>query len=155
MKRFLIEGGAVLCLLAIVFLSLHERGTTGISPEEINTAVQDEIGTMQRASDILLRKNLGLDADTLSGAVYYATTDFMDVSEVLILKEADTDLLDTVEQTVRERIKASRAVFESYGPEQVALLDNAQIYRKADYLILVIKDRADVLCGKIRGLIER
>ena len=155
MKRFLIEGGAVLCLLAIIFLTLHERGTTGISPEEINTAVQAEIGTMQRASDILLRKNLGLDADTLNGAVYYATSDFMDVSEILILKEAEADLLDTVEETVRQRIAASRAVFESYGPEQVALLDNAQIYRKADYLVLVIKERADVLCAKIRGLIER
>ena len=155
MKRLLIEGGAVLCLLAIVFLSLHERGTTGISPEEINSAVQAEIEPMQRASDILLRKNLGLDADTAEGVVYYASSDFMDVCEVLILKESDSDALDALEQTVRERIAQSKAVFESYGPEQMALLNNAQIYRTDSYFVLVIKAGADELCAKIRSLIER
>ncbi|MBQ4425795.1 MAG: DUF4358 domain-containing protein [Lachnospiraceae bacterium] len=154
-KRWLIEGGIVLCLIAMVFLTLHERDLRDIAPVEIEQSMKKQFSGMQKASDILLRKNFGIERDAVEGAVYYAASDFMDVREILILKTEEESVLTGARDTILARIEEEKEIFESYGPEQFAQLQNAQIWMKAPWLVAVICDDSAELCAQIRGMIER
>ena len=154
-RRWLTEGGILLCLLLMIILSLRGKTLREISPGEVRDALADELSAFPDTPDILLRQNFGMDPEDTEGVVYYASSDYMDVREVLILKSSDEELLSAAEEKFLSRVEEEKAIFESYGPQQYKELCDARVFRRGPWLVAVIADDSDLLAGKIRGMIER
>ena len=155
MKRFLTEGAILVCLFLMIFLSLRGKSLSDVTPEEVRQALSREFDGMEEASDLMLRTMYGFDREAVDGAVCFASQDFMDVREVLILKAADDNVPAEAEALVLRRIEEEKAVFESYAPEAFSLLSKAQVWRRGPWLVVVIRENAEDLVLKIRGMIER
>nr|MBQ6242888.1 DUF4358 domain-containing protein [Lachnospiraceae bacterium] len=156
MKRFAIEFGAVLLLAAFMFFMLRDKGTTGVLPSEIEQKLTEAglLEQMTKASDLTVKRNLGLDYEELGDFVYYSSPDFMEVRELLIIKTENDAIRQEAERIVRNRVEERRNVFESYGPEQFAMLGRAEIYVKDDYLVFIVADDPAAILSLIRREVE-
>ena len=157
MRRFLIEAFAVLALAAFIFLMLSDRGTTGKTVPEIAGALEEEglLTPDDRSSGLLLRRNFGLEEEDFEGVYYAGPAGFMDVEEVVIVKEKDAAKREAAAEAFAKRIASQEDIFASYGPEQMALLSKAQVWKKGDYAVLVIGHEAEDLMAAVRRQIER
>ncbi len=156
MKRFAIEFGAVLLLAAFMFFMLRDKGTTGILPSEIEQKLEEKglLDQLTKASDLTVKRNLGLEYEELGDFVYYSSPDFMEVRELLIIRTGNDSLRQEAERIVRDRVEERKGVFESYGPEQFAMLSRAEIYVNGDYLVFIVADDPAAILSAVRREVE-
>lgn len=74
-----------------------------------------------------LKRFYGLNISDFEEVLIYTPANYMDVSEILIVKAKDSGQLDFVENAVDTRVATQLESFSGYGPEQVALLDNYEV----------------------------
>ena len=95
MKRILIEGLSVLLLGLFIFAMMRDGGVSGLSAPEIEKHLQ-EAGLLQaenKAAERDIKRKLRLDASAYEGVVYYTGSDFMDVSEFLLINSMKSGIL--------------------------------------------------------------
>ena len=157
MKRILIEGLSVLLLGLFIFAMMRDGGVSGLSAPEIEKHLQ-EAGLLQaenKAAERDIKRKLRLDASAYEGVVYYTGSDFMDVSEFLLIKAGDETRLDEVEAAVSAYLEKQKTTFENYGTNQFDLLEHAHIWRRGDYFLLTVGENGEALWNAARKEIER
>lgn len=128
----------IFTVILIVFLSgVYANGSAKDVPmEDIEEQLiqNTDIEKMAKCDNRSLMQFFGLDYETFDAHIYYKGTEALSVDEILIVKAEDKSDLDQVRDAVEKRISSQIATFEGYGPKQVALLKNAVITLKGDYL---------------------
>ncbi|MBC3888687.1 DUF4358 domain-containing protein [Acetobacterium paludosum] len=74
-----------------------------------------------------LKRFYGLNANDFDEYLIYIPSNYMDVSEMLIVKSNDSAQIDLAEDAIETRVAKQQESFSGYGPEQCALLDNYEL----------------------------
>lgn len=158
MKKVLFVQACLLILLAGVMLVLlaspkvHEGVTAG-QVEEIAEKSAIDMG-LTRQGTLKVKKSFGINTEEYRDFLYYSTDDSMNVCEVLWLYANDDTQIKEALASMNERIETRKGIFENYGVNQFAQLQNARILSIGNYVCLIVSDDADELNSKIRKLLE-
>lgn len=157
MRRFITEAFAVLSLAVFIACMLSDRGTTDRSVFEIVESLEEEklLAPEDRSSGLMLRRCFGLEEEDFEGVYYAGPKSFLDVDDIVIIKESDPEKRSMAFSAFRKRIAEQEKVFASYGPAQMDLLSRAVVWEKGDYAVLVIGHEEEQLMAAVRALIER
>lgn len=82
----------------------------------------------------------GLQEKNLKGFFFYKAPSPMAVDEILIVKSASKTEASQVLETMQARLDSQKNIFEGYGTDQIALLNNAVVASKGNYSFY--------MCGK-------
>jgi hypothetical protein len=129
---------AVLIVMLILFLVIvyNRADANDVPMSRIDSQLRSktDIEQMEKCSSRDLMHFIGLDASDYDGFIYYKSKEALGVDEVLIIKAKREDQLDGVRDAVDKRVDDQIAAFESYGPQQVKLLENSVVRIKGKYV---------------------
>lgn len=124
--------------LAVYLGFLCTRGWAKDIPiDEIASKMEQDktITTMEKCGARQLRRFYGLETGKLEGYVFYKAESPMSVDEFLAVKadspKAAEDVLDSAEKHLKEQKKS----FEGYGVSQTALLAEAAVETRGNYVL--------------------
>ncbi len=102
----------------------------------------------------MVKSYLGVDSSELHDGAMALSEDTA-ANEIIVLVPKDAasmkKLISALEQHRDDRIQSDA----NYFPENVELLNNARIYDKGGYAVMVVDKNADTLCGSIDSLMSR
>lgn len=126
MKKF-----AVLLVILILILPCFGCQTAdqaALSQVEADLlATSQNLNGMTKGDGKALKRYYGLNINDFQEVLIYVPANYMDVSEILVVKVADSAQLDLVETAMDTRNAIQQESFGGYGPDQVALLDNYEL----------------------------
>ncbi len=127
-----------LTITLIIFLAAvyYQGNAKDVSLQSIDKQLAKEktISSMEKLNDRQLLQFMNLDSGKFKQFIYYKGTESLSVEELLIVKANNREDLSIVKDAVDKRIEDQLKTFESYGPNQVALLKDAVISTKGNYL---------------------
>ena len=149
---------AVFVLILILFLAgvYESAGANDIPMEDIETQLTTacDMTHMTKSYNRNLMQFFGLDYEQYDSHLYYKGKEALSVDEVLIVKAHEKSDLDGVKDAVEKRIASQTATFDGYGPAQVALLSDAVIITKGNYLFYCTDQHAEkfgeVFCDAVQ-----
>ena len=134
--------------IIIIAFSFMITGCTG----EINTPISKieshiinncKLDEMIKGDGKSLRRFYGINPNDLDGFTIYTPKSNMDVDEMLIAKVKDSSQIETLEESIDDRVNKQIENFNGYGAEQVALLENYEIKIKDKYVFYVVSKDAE------------
>lgn len=143
----LIKIAFIVILAAFLFVIFSAANAKDVDLDKVSTSLKkntDITTVMKKMDDRDLMQFMTLDVNDFSQVVYYRNTTALAVDELLIVKARDNDGLDKAAEAVDARIASQIKVYESYGPEQCALLKNAVQTKKGKYYFYCTAEKADV-----------
>jgi hypothetical protein len=146
-KWLSIVRGILVAVLAVAMV-LSQLGVkdSSASLETVEEQVLGSLGEtdgMQKSSNRMLKKLYGLDAADYEGVVLYTSISGMDAEELLIVKLKDDSQSEAVKETIETRLQTQKNSFEGYGVSQTALLEDAIVYTRANYVLFVVHANAN------------
>lgn len=108
-------------------------------------AASQNLSGMEKGDGKALKRYYGLNLNDYEEVLIYTPANYMDVSELLIIKAKDPTQLDLIEEAVDTRNAIQLESFGGYGPEQVALLDNYEFKIIGNTLFYCVSPDASVL----------
>lgn len=148
MKQFIVKLGefvSIVCLIAfIMFVSSEKDVSEKKAPEiaESVVSVMNLEGTVQQNSR-QLKKQFGIDKAQIDSFAYYRSEDVMNVRELLIVKVTDNARGQQIHDDVEKYLSDKKALFESYAPEQSALLENAILVYENSFIFFAVGEDAE------------
>ncbi len=137
----------IFVLILIVFLTMiYADGSSRDVPMtdiEKQLLESTDMNKMVKCSNRNLMQFFGLDYEQYDSHIYYKGTEALSVDEVLVIKAFSKNDLNNVKDAVENRIDTQITTFEGYGPKQVALLKNAVVTTKGNYLFYAVCDDAE------------
>ena len=137
-KPQLIFKGILVLILVLFLIFVYARANAKDVPlpdieKDLlsNAQLKDE---MDKCSDRDLMQNFGLDFTNYDSYIYYKSNEALAVEEILIIKAKAKNDLSAVQDAVETRISDQRALYDGYGADQVALLDDSVVLIKGNYL---------------------
>lgn len=135
---------AFFVIVLAVFLVFVYTGQNAddVPMEEIEKQLteQTELAQMQKCGNRTLMQFYGLDYEQLESYIYYKSSKALSVEELLIVKTKDEAALSGVKEAAETRIQSQIKTYEGYGPEQVAMLNNAIVFTRGCYLFCCIAE---------------
>lgn len=129
----------------------QENGeTAGGDEQDEGKETQDEgvFDGMGPATALDFKRIFGLNAEDYEGTAYFKPISQMDVEELLIVKVASDDQMETLEKAVEERIENQKKSFDGYGAAQCALLEKAIVKEKGNFLFYCTSPDAEEYCDR-------
>lgn len=135
---------SVMIIAYIVVLMIFTSGSTK-SFDKIEKAVESALDTenLKKADVQGLKRYYGLNSADYDGVMLYSSEKSMSTEEVLLIKVRDEGQMQHVKDAVQKRIENRKNDFEGYAPEQVKLLEQAQLSVRGKYLFLAIAPKAE------------
>lgn len=143
MKKLVLIALAV--ILTFCCYGCHSVAQPSLSQVETDLLASTQNLGMQKGDGKALKRYFGLNISDFEEVVIYTPANYMDVSEILIIKARDAAQLDMVENAVDNRVAMQIESFGSYGPEQVALLENYEIKIIGNTLFYCVSPDASAL----------
>ncbi len=151
MKQVVVRLGEIVCLVCLVAFIMFITSDEKISDktaEEISAEVISVINAenMTEVDFKKTNKHFGIDKSQYTSVVYYFCEDVMDVRELFIAKAVDDSESQSILSAVEKKLSEKKALFESYAPEQSALLEKAVlVYEKGVVFYAVGEDAQTAL----------
>jgi len=144
MKKNITKILVSMALACSLLLSGCSREIT-MSVDQIGSELKSEIDTknMEVGNDKSLRRYFGINANDLDGYVLYVPKSNMDVDELLIAKVKDESMIDSVEESIEDRVNRQLESFNGYGVEQTALLENYELKINGKYIFYTVGENAE------------
>lgn len=144
MKKFYV----FLFILILTFPCFGCRSATQPPLSQVETdllTVSQNLNGMEKGDGKALKRYYGLNLNDFEEVLIYVPANYMDVSELLVIKAKDPAQLDLIEEAVDTRNAMQLESFGGYGPEQVALLDNYEFKIIGNTLFYCVSPDASVL----------
>lgn len=139
---------AFLFILLLVLPCCGCGSTTPPPLSQIETellTVSQNLSGMVKGDGKALKRYYGLNLNDFEEVLIYIPENYMDVSELLVIKTKNTEQLDLVEEAINMRIAKQQESFAGYGPEQVALLDDYELKIIDNTLFYCVSPEAPLL----------
>lgn len=137
----------VFVVILVGFLAMvYANGNAKDLPmEDIENQLKEKtkIEKMAKCDNRNLMQFFGLDYEQYESHIFYKGKEALSVEEVLIVKAASEDDLADVKDAVESRIQSQIKTFDGYGPKQVAMLKNAIVTTKGNYLFYCVATDPD------------
>ncbi|MGL4606302.1 MAG: DUF4358 domain-containing protein [Eubacteriaceae bacterium] len=117
-----------LCLIFLFTLSGCTKNYD-VPLETIDMKLQEsgKVSNLKKGDSKTLKRFYSLNSQDFEAFLVYSPENYMDVSEILIIRAKDPTDLELIESAIDERNANQIHSFSGYGPEQVALLENYEI----------------------------
>lgn len=137
--------GLILLLVVIAILLLTRNKESSVPFDTVAANVRGSITSdqMQESPARYLKKNFGLSPEDYEGVMIYTPGTNMYANEVLLIRLKDTAQAESVEQAIRRRIESQIQIFEGYAPEPTALLQQAIVDVRGNYILYVTDAQAN------------
>lgn len=140
---------------SILFLSgCYREITMSIDDIEAKITKSINLDNMEKGNDKLLRRYFGINPNDLEDYIFYYPKSNMDVDEILILKVKDLSKVDSIEESIENRVNTQLESFSGYGVEQTALLENYEINIKGKYVFYAVSKDAEKLKDDYKEIIK-
>ncbi len=144
MKKFAVL--LVILILILPFFGCQTADQAPLSQVEADLlATSQNLNGMTKGDGKALKRYYGLNISDFQEVLIYVPANYMDVSEILVVKVADSAQLDLVETAVDTRNAIQQESFGGYGPDQVALLDNYELKIVGNTLFYCVSPDATAL----------
>ena len=157
MRKVLLFEAIFSALLVIAIAVLVIRKPVNDVPlEEIGRAFEQrsDFSTMEKFSDMRLRRNLSLDAADLTEYLYYGQSDTMAVQVFFVAKCPGEDSVERTLAAVETYLEREKKAFEGYGISQTALLNDARVIREENYVAFIVSNDASEWESQFRAMLE-
>lgn len=134
---------AVLIFFMSGVYALQDADDVPLSKIEKDLQKNTRIEKLESCSARQLMQFIGIDASDYDSFIYYKSKKALGVEEVLIVKANPGSSLDAVRDAVESRVSTQISVYKDYGPDQVALLKNAIITQRGDYLFYCVENNPE------------
>ena len=137
---------AVLLVSYIIILMVTISGTNK-SFEEVSAPL---IRALEGADLVEIngqgfRNIYGIDPDDLEGVVMFTNAFPLSAEEVLLIQVRHADQVNDVVKVIEESLATRRQSFGGAAPEEVQLIDNAQLTVRGNHIFLAVSPRATEL----------
>ena len=139
-------------LAFVIILMLFMSGSTRPF-DEVKEAVAESLDPdeLTEQDGARLKRDFGLNAADYSGVAYYSAKSTISASEVLLIRVDNDSQVRTVTDAIDSRIESRKNDFASYIPEQYALLENAKISVRGNYIFYAVSEKADDYLNAFSG----
>ena len=137
---------AVLLFIYIVILMVTISGTNKSFEEVSAPLIRALEGTdLVEINGQGFRNIYGIDPADLEGVVMFTNTFPLSAEEVLLIQVGHADQINDVVQVIEDNLATRRQSFGGVAPEEVHLIDNAQLTVRGDHIFLAVSPRATEL----------
>lgn len=134
----------VLILVYIMLLLIYTSGST--KPfADIAAEVEQNLDTetLVKMDTQALKRYYGLNSADYEGVMLYASQFNISAEEVLMIEVKSDQQMQEVRDAVDKRLETRLQTFEGYAPEQVQLIEQAQIQVRGQILFLAVSPHAE------------
>ncbi len=148
MKQFIVklsEFVSIVCLIAFIMFVSSEGKVSEKNAEEMAESVISAVSIdgLIKADMNKLKKEFGFSEREIDSFVYYYSDSVMDVREILIIKLPEGTRADSLISAVDSRLADKKTLFESYAPQQSALLKEAVLTNEGGFVFYAVGEEAD------------
>lgn len=146
---------AALVLLAVVLAACGGSG-------QGQTADMDGLIETMTAADPALPEMLTVTSGTENAEALFGSVSDMDygkvagyalaysadgnyADEIVVISVKSASDVSEAEQSLRAHLEGRRSLYSTYGPEQVSRVDNALVFSKGNYAVLIISDNGQAV----------
>jgi len=130
---------ALVCLVAFMLFVSGEEDTSFTAPEQLCEKIISAVNIdgMTERNNLSLKKKYNTDTEQLDFFCYYSTDSVMDTREILIIK-ADKVQCEKIKESIDDVRNEKINLFDSYAPEQSALLKSAILVYEKGFLFYFV-----------------
>lgn len=135
----------ILCILILVVfigvLSVEET-ISDKTAKEVGSLLFSQLDCegLKEQSELEIKKELSVSADSYEGIYYIKSDEIMDVREILVIKLNEGQSADSAVSKIEKRIEKKQTLFDGYAPEQSAMLQNYVLKVKAGFVFYAVWD---------------
>lgn len=145
--------GLIIFIVCVSGKNVREDVTFSELSEAVYAVVDGENGFS--LSDAMgFRKYYGLDANEYEDILLYLPSSNMDAAELLIVIMRDESQSEELNAAMNKRLEQQKKVFESYGVEQMGILNQAVICIEGRYGLFAVCEDADNVKAAFKQVIE-
>ena len=139
MKNYIhiaVKGGLVLFLAAYLTVLYTSDSAKNIPMEQISQTMEQnqDIVSLNQETRSDLKRYYQTDDRSIDGYFFYKAASPMAVEEICIMKARDSEQANTLLESANSHLSSQKQVFEGYGTDQMALLNNAIVAKKGNYV---------------------
>ena len=129
---------ASLVILLVVYLTLlyTADNAKNIPIEQITASMESDetITSLNKEERTDLKHYYQVDERDIDGYFFYKAASPMAVEEICIMKAKNSGQAATLLESAQSHLSSQKNVFEGYGTDQMALLNNALVGKKGNYV---------------------
>lgn len=154
-KSNIIKAAMVLFLCVYLTLLYTSDSARNVPMEEISSEMvaDTSISLLKKRGRSDLKRYYQIDEAGVDGYLFYKAESPMSVDEILIVKAMNKSQADTLLESAESHLAAQKKVFEGYGTDQMALLGNAVVEKKGNYVFYICGAKASELRDSFLSLI--
>lgn len=135
---------ALICLVAFILFVSGEEEVSDKDPKQLCDEIISFVSTdgMTERNNLFLKKKYNTDTESLEYFCYFNTDSVMDVREILIIK-ADKEQCEQIKENVDSVRTEKKKLFDSYAPEQSALLGSSVLVYEKGYLFYYVGENPE------------
>lgn len=141
-------------LVYVVLLLIYSSGSTKAFDEvaeNIKAGMNTERLVRQNAQ--ALKRYYRANSADYEGVLFYTSRDSISAEEILLVKAKNDRQVQFLKDAIQKRLENRKDIFENMAPEQVRLLDRAQILVRGRFVFLVVsqdaKEYVDLFTGSL------
>ncbi|MDO4338556.1 MAG: DUF4358 domain-containing protein [Eubacteriales bacterium] len=154
-KHLLIKILMVLFLVCYLGLLYTSDNAKNIPIDQISAAMEEtsSVTALSKKGRVDLKRFYQIEEKDTDGYFFYKAESPMAVDEILIVKAPDRGQADSFLEAVRSHLSSQKNIFEGYGTDQMALLNNAVTERRGNYVYYMCGADAAAWRKKLLSLI--
>lgn len=152
---------AVLVIIAVFVYNVFSQtyADSSITAKQLETEVfkadSNGLKGAETAGVMEIKKIFGLNTSDYEGSIYHKPKSNMDAEELLIIRAASLEQVQSIEDAIDTRLDKQKKVFEGYAPKQYKQLENARVVVKGRFVLYVVSDDADKYASAFTDAIKR
>ena len=142
MKKYLhiiIKSGLVIFLAAYLTILYTSDSARNVPMDTIAQSMEQdsEITSLNQETRTDLKHYYQTDDRSIDGYFFYKAASPMAVEEICIMKARDSAQAAALLESANSHLSSQKQVFEGYGTDQMALLNNAVTGKKGNYVYYI------------------
>ncbi len=135
-RHTLIKSAMVIFLAVYLTVLYTADNARNVPMEQITASMEadDTITTLNKEGRTDLKHYYQIDERDIDGYFFYKAASPMAVEEICIMKARNSSQAETLLESAQSHLSSQKNVFEGYGTDQMALLNNAFTGKKGNYV---------------------
>ncbi len=132
-----------LLLVYVALLLIYSSGSTK-SFEDVANQVEDGIEKehLVKQNAQAVKRYYGVNSADYEGVLLYTSKDSISPEEILLVKVKTDRQVQSLQDAVWQRVESRKNSFENIAPDQVAVLEKAQILVRGRFVFLIVSQNA-------------
>lgn len=129
----------VVFLSAYLILLYTSDSAKNVPMETITQSMEADtsITLLEKRGRSDLKRYYQIDERDVDGYLFYKATSPMSVDEIFIVKAVNKTQATALLESAESHLASQKKIFEGYGTDQMALLNNAVVERKGNYVYYI------------------